>query len=191
MADWRRQRTTSYGPRSQGNIGHYSSETPPEADHVSCNQEQVGKRYGWLKILSPERRYTKGWSGCYVLTECTGCGRRSWTALASLMQGRTKGCQSCSQRRAVPLWLDRRFTAAKQRCENPKDRGFKNYGARGIRFDFPSVTDACLYMIENFGLPDRSMEIDRIDVNGNYAPGNLRWATHQQNCQNQRRYMTS
>lgn len=91
--------------------------------------------------------------------------------------------------RAVPHWLDRRFTAAKQRCQNPKDPNYKNYGARGIEFRFPSVTDAAIYMIETCGLPDRSMELDRIDVNGHYEPGNLRWVTHQQNCQNQRRYL--
>lgn len=111
-----------------------------------------------------------------------------------MMQGKTKGCQSCSQRRAVPRWLDRRFTSAKQRCENPDDQQYKNYGARGIRFEFPSVTDACLYMIETNGLPDRKLEIDRIDNDGNYAPGNLRWATRSEQMLNQRRsrkYTTS
>ena len=194
MGDWRRQRTTSYGPRSTGRVSRYASETPPPADHVSFNPGQVGARYGWLCIISPERRYTKGWSECFVLTECTGCGRKSWTRLANMMQGKTKGCQSCSQRRAVPRWLDRRFTAAKQRCENPDDQQYKNYGARGIRFEFPSVTDACLYMIETNGLPDRKLEIDRIDNDGNYAPGNLRWATRSEQMLNQRRskrYTTS
>lgn len=186
MADWRRQRTTSFGPRSMGHISQYNSETPPPAEHVSCNPGQVGKQYGWVKIISPERRYTKGWSECFVLTECTGCGRQSWTRLANLMQGKSKGCQSCSQRRAVPLWLDRRLTAAKQRCENPKDPQYKNYGARGIRFEFPSVTDAALYMIETYGSPTRALEIDRIDNDGNYAPGNLRWATRSEQNANKR-----
>ena len=186
MGDWRRQRTTSYGPRCTGNVGRYSLETPPDAEHVSFNREQVGKQYGWVKIISPERRYTKGWSRCMVLTECTGCGRKSWTYLSNMTRGKTKGCQRCSMRRAVPRWIDRRMTAAKQRCENPKDQNFKNYGARGIKFDFPSVTDACLYMVENFGIPDRSMEIDRIDDNGNYAPGNLRWTDRKTNVANRR-----
>ena len=42
-------------------------------------------------------------------------------------------------------------------------------------------------MIKNFGLPGREMEIDRIDTNSHYQPGNLRFATHQENCINQRR----
>ena len=161
MGDWRRPRTTSYGPRSEGHRGQYDLTTPPPAAHISHAPEMVGVRYGWVEIIDPEKRWSQ----------------------------KSKGCQSCSQRRAVPRWLDRRFTAAKQRCTNPKDPNYRNYGARGIAFCFDSVTAAGLYMIETQGLPDRKMELDRIDANGNYEPGNLRWATHQQNCQNQRRYL--
>ena len=89
-----------------------------------------------------------------------------------------KGCQNCTQQRQIPKWLDKRLTAAKQRCENPNDQGYKNYGARGIKFDFPSVTEAGLYLIQEFRFPDRNMELDRIDTNGNYAPGNLRFVDH-------------
>lgn len=89
------------------------------------------------------------------------------------------------------MWLDRRLTEAKQRCENPSDPGYKNYGARGIKFDFPSVTEAGLYLIQEFGLPDRAMEIDRIDTNGHYAKGNLRFVDHKTNCVNQRRSVLS
>jgi len=161
-------------------------ETPPPAEHVSFNQEQVGKIYGWVKIISPERRYMKGWRDVMVLTEGSGCGRVGWTNLSNLTTGRSKGCHSCSRRRILPLWLDRRITAQKQRCENPNDRNYPNYGARGIRFDFPSVTDAGIYLIETFGLPDRAMEIDRIDNNGNYAPGNVRFVDRKTNCGNRR-----
>ena len=189
MGDWRRQRTTSYGPRSTGKVGRYSSETPPPAAHISYKPEQVGTRFGWVTIIDPEKRWNKSWNHCYVLTRCNGCGREQWQYLDNLRRGKSKGCQSCSQRRAVPIWLGKRFTAAKQRCENPKDANYKNYGARGIEFRFPSVTDAAIYMIETNGLPDRSLELDRIDVNGHYEPGNLRWVTHQQNCQNQRRFL--
>lgn len=189
MKDLQQPPTTSYG--SKGKIGQYNLENPPIAEHICKNLSQVGKIYGNVEIVSPERRYTKGWSQVYVLTKCLGCGRIQWTYLSNLMQGKSKGCQMCSKPRQIPRWLDRRFTAAKQRCENPKDGNYQNYGARGIKFCFSSVLEAGLWMIEHCGLPDRSMELDRIDVNGNYEPGNMRWVTHQQNCANQRRYMTS
>ncbi|MEE0115500.1 MAG: hypothetical protein U0J29_09775, partial [Ruminococcus sp.] len=56
----------------------------------------------------------------------------------------------------------------------------------GIRFDFPSVTAAGLYLINKFGVPERAMEIDRIDDNGHYAPENLRFVTHTENNLNKR-----
>lgn len=56
----------------------------------------------------------------------------------------------------------------------------------GIKFNFPTVLDACLYMLETYGVPDRNMELDRIDSNGNYEPGNLRWVTREQNQANRR-----
>ena len=83
------------------------------------------------------------------------------------------------------------LTAAKQRCENPSDPNYLNYGARGIRFCFPSVTAAGLYLIKEYGLPDKSLELDRIDTNGDYAPGNLRFVSRQENCTNQRRTVLS
>ncbi len=56
---------------------------------------------------------------------------------------------------------------------------------------FSSVAEAGLYLIGKFGLPNREMEIDRIDTNGHYAPGNLRFVTHKTNCINQRRCVLS
>lgn len=184
-----RQKTISYGLK--GKRGQYPLGSPPVADHICKNTGQVGRVYGNVVVISDERRYTKNWSEAFVLTECRFCHKKEWTRLANLMQGKSKGCQACSQPRRIPKWVDRRFTAAKQRCTNPKDGNYQNYGARGIKFKFTSVLAAGLWMIEHCGLPDRSMEIDRIDVNGHYEPGNLRWVTHQQNCVNQRRFQKS
>jgi hypothetical protein len=89
------------------------------------------------------------------------------------------------------VWLEKRLTAAKQRCENPKDKGYHNYGARGIKFEFSSVTSAGLYLISKYGLPTRELEIDRINNEGNYAPGNIRFATHSKNNQNKRNTVLS
>lgn len=171
---------------SKGNTSQYTSDRPPPAEHVCFNQEQVGKRFGWVEIISPERRYTRGWTTLYVLVRCTGCKRENWAHYANLTRGKSRGCQRCSTPRAVPLWLDRRLTAAKSRCENPADPGYRNYGARGVEFRFSSVTEAGLYVLANLGL-DRGKEIDRVDNNGHYEPGNLKWSTRSQQSRNTRR----
>lgn len=189
MEDFQQQQTISYG--SRGNRSRYTLESPPPAAHISYKPEMVGTRYGWVQIISAEKRWNARMNHSYVLTQCVGCLSIQWQVLSSLTQGKSKGCQRCSQPRAIPMWLDRRLTAAKQRCENPKDGGYHNYGARGIRFAFSSVKEAGLYLIGEFGLPDREMEIDRIDNAKDYEAGNLRFTTHKENNRNKRNTVLS
>jgi hypothetical protein len=73
----------------------------------------------------------------------------------------------------------------KQRCTNPKDKGYKNYGGRGVEFRFASPLEAGLWIQANLGL-DKEKSLDRIDNNGHYEPGNLRWATNQKQSSNKR-----
>ena len=188
MTDSELQQTT--WSTSRGNVSQYNLGKLPPAVHVSHNQEMVGKQYGWIEIVHPQKRWKKNWQDPRVLGQCTSCGRISWVHFYNLKSGKSKGCQSCSQKRQVPKWLDRRMTAAKQRCTNPKDSNYENYGARGIEFRFDSVLEAGLHMMSLTKNLNRDLEIDRIDVNGHYEKGNMQWVTHQQNCQNQRRYMT-
>jgi hypothetical protein len=80
--------------------------------------------------------------------------------------------------------IAKRLSAAKQRCENPKSPGYKSYGARGVKFEFQTVLEAYVWVLENLGLPPSlTMELDREDNAGGYAPGNLRWSTKAQNRQ--------
>jgi hypothetical protein len=72
------------------------------------------------------------------------------------------------------------------RCHDESDAGWKNYGARGIR-----VCDRWR-SFETFlrELPpgySAGLELDRVDNDGNYEPGNVRWATHKQNQANTRK----
>lgn len=73
----------------------------------------------------------------------------------------------------------------RQRCTNIKDAGYPNYGGRGIEFRFESVTEACLWIVDNLGL-HADMELDRINNDGHYEPGNLRWATRTTQSHNKR-----
>lgn len=161
--------------------------SPPAWEHVSLNLDQVGARFGLWMILSPVRVYTRGWSGVYVEAQCTGCGKELWTHYGNLRCGASTACADCGHERQIPQWLWQRLAAARQRCTNSKDRGWNAYGGRGIEFRFGSVTEAGVYAVEKLGLPDRSMQIDRINNDGHYERGNLRWATQRQNARNTQR----
>jgi len=71
------------------------------------------------------------------------------------------------------------------RCNNTNSTGYENYGGRGIKLhsewlDFKKF-------IEHVGpRPSSKHSIDRIDVNGNYEPGNVRWASPLQQASNRR-----
>lgn len=73
-----------------------------------------------------------------------------------------------------------------QRCENPKDKGYRNYGGRGIR-----VCDrwhSFINFIADMGnRPSDKHQLDRKNNDGNYEPSNCRWATKLENNANTRR----
>ena len=159
---------------------------PPNAKHVCYNQDQVGLRFGHVVVTSAERRYAgTGWNAPYVHCRCVNCGHEAWIHMGSLRRGKSRGCARCTTPRQIPKWLDRRLTAAKARCTNPNDANWSNYGARGIEFQFESVLAAGLWITQNLGL-HKNLTLDRIDNNGHYAPGNLRWATVAEQSWNKR-----
>ena len=78
------------------------------------------------------------------------------------------------------------FKGMKWRCTNPKAPNYKWYGQRGIRVCFESFNDFYDYVVNGLKVDPRGLQIDRIDNEGNYEKGNIRWVTAKENCQNRR-----
>ena len=70
------------------------------------------------------------------------------------------------------------FRSMKQRCNSPNYSGYKYYGRRGIEVCFESSNEFVDYVINELQVDPRGLTIDRIDNNGNYEKGNIRFITH-------------
>lgn len=80
--------------------------------------------------------------------------------------------------------LGRLFEYMKRRCNNPSCKDYPNYGGRGIRVGWESFDDFKKWALSNGYAP--GLEIDRINNNGNYEPGNCRFVSHSVNNRNKR-----
>ena len=90
--------------------------------------------------------------------------------------------------RWTPEWLA--WKNMRSRCRNPDSTGFHCYGGRGISVSTEFDTFEGFYRI--LGPRPTGHSLDRIDVNGNYEPGNVRWADDATQCRNRRdnRFLT-
>lgn len=79
------------------------------------------------------------------------------------------------------------YKAMIQRCYDPNADNYERYGARGIRV-CATWRESLQNFIADVGIrPSANYSIDRFpDNNGNYEPGNVRWATQQQQRANRR-----
>lgn len=127
------------------------------------------------------------------------CGREKDVNLRMMEAGRSTSCKGCATRAQhhrngrlvvdtleVKL-LQKRVNAMRQRCTNPRDASYHNYGGRGIEFRFSSVKVAVEYILSSLPAPTYiGLDIDREDNNGHYEPGNLKLSTRKENAANKR-----
>jgi hypothetical protein len=162
------------------------------------------KKFGrWLVLgLHPERvRYGKDKRAVAALWHCVcGCGEERLVLGNNLRRGFSRSCgclirDKTTERntrhgharrgkvtRAYTCWV-----GMLQRCFNPNNKAYGNYGGRE---DGPITVceyycDFVNWYADRLDPPD-GLSQDRIDNNGHYAPGNLRWATTSVQARNQR-----
>ncbi len=159
-----------------------------------CSKIQItditGQTFNRLTVLGYSHRRN---AVTYWVCECT-CGGRVITRGSSLRNGHTKscGCLNTETRRAQvykhgmvghPLYSI--WTTMRSRCLCKTDKGFHNYGARGIKI-CPEWDDFAQFVKDMGERPSVEYTLDRIDNDGDYTPENCHWGTEEEQNNNKR-----
>lgn len=155
-------------------------------------EDLTGKKFGRWTVLGPgksESKYSK-----HERWECKcECGAIKHVLMNNLIYGRTHGCRCINTThkhaaRGVRSPEYNSWSGMKQRCYYKGHIFYKHYGGRGI-----TVCDRWLgeHGFENFlndmgNKPTPKHSLERIENNGNYEPGNCKWATVPEQRSNKR-----
>ncbi len=145
--------------------------------------ELVGKKIN--KWLVTELLGTDKFGAAIYKCVCE-CGRVKDQRGSDVRDGRTRQCEHCKSithgMSNTPTYTT--WECMKARCLYAKDANYDRYGGRGIR-----VCERWLNFenfLEDMSIRPEGMQIDRIDNDGNYEPGNCRWVTPKENSANRR-----
>ena len=183
MTDSQQPQITRSSPKTDG---RFRSAKQHYAWKGSTLPDLLNKQFGHVTVISSKIVRKNGY--IYLKCKCNDCGKVSLIYKDSLLRGVSKGCQSCTNTISKSSGkLGRRYDDILQRCRNPKHPNYPSYGGRGIELRFGSRREFILWIEEN--LPHDSyngLEIDRINNDGHYEPGNLRLATRKEQVANRR-----
>lgn len=164
----------------------------------------IGHRFGRMVVSSEAagRRDAAGALRRYFNLRCD-CGGHACVKGNDLRSGLTRscGCLQAESRvysnlrhgesrksREYGIW-----TGMLSRCRNPNASGYSRYGGRGISVcqrwtgGDGKVTGYECFLADIGRCPSPTHSIDRIDNDGNYEPGNCRWATPKEQARHRKR----
>lgn len=159
----------------------------------------TGLTYNNLKVLKFVERREKQQQKYYLCQCLCEKGTLKEVSHGNLISNQVKSC-GCLKSGHIkhgqakgPGQISREFYSwqdAKARCFRPTKRNYKDYGGRGITMCDMWIHDFAAFY-DHIGPCPEGLTLDRIDVNGNYEPGNVRWATLEEQSQNRRSTKTT
>lgn len=170
----------------------------------------VGDVFGRLTVTALTRKYIPSVPKGRLAAICTcTCGKEITVTNEHLISGHTQSCgclrdelsservssvETIKARGGSPHGLTNhphynRWNNMMARCYNSKRKYYKDYGGRGIKVhpDWHDLTAFCTWLDNNLGQCPEGYSLDRINNDGNYEPGNVRWADASTQCSNRTR----
>lgn len=152
-----------------------------------CPMEQ--RMYGLWTVVAHVGTASNG--SRLIRCRCS-CGRIRDIGASELRRGRTRGCSRCRRMthghaadgQTTPEYNT--WAHMVRRCTDQTSKDWRNYGGRGIKVWYVWRHSFASFLASVGPRPSAAHSIDRIDNNGDYKPGNVRWATRTMQNRNQR-----
>lgn len=156
---------------------------------------KIGTVFGRLTVLDNTQRAPRGQSMLRVRCEC---GKEKVVAASNVVLGKTTSCGCFARERASAALTKhgqarvrahsaeyKTWCGMLRRCTNSHDKSFAEYGAKGIVVCERWADSFEAFFADMGRRPSATHSIDRFpDRNGNYEPGNCRWATKTEQARN-------
>jgi len=157
-------------------------------------KDLTGKKFHRLTVVGylGRRCHSSAW-----LCKCD-CGANSEVSAGALQKGSIKSCGCFQRERMAALTYKhggrsrvtggssawKAWEGMRSRCADPSNKDWKWYGGKGIKVHSSWMDDFDQFIRHIGPKPTEKHTLDRIDRNGNYEPGNVRWATWTEQARN-------